>query len=154
MGKEAKCVSLVGTVAFSCVWAGPWLVNTRNKMFFLNFDPFTHPIFFFHRKMSLQYEENSLNGLIYIYFSFGATTLVLSNPMVLEGGQTNRFSSVYLCVSQKMCREAATVCVPRTGLAARYSRIKEFLLAMSQAPNAQISPREDKGCAVHTCSCG
>lgn len=74
--------------------------------------------------------------------------------MVLEGGQTNRFSSVYLCVNQKMCREAETLCVPRTGLAARYSRIKEFLLAMPQAQNAQISTREDKGCAVHTCSCG
>lgn len=137
---------------FSCVWAGPWVLNTRNNIFFSWIWPFyTSYSFFNGKKMSLQYEENCLDGVIYIYFSFCGTALAPNNPMVLEGGQTNRFSSVYLCVKQKIRGEAETLSVPRTGLAARCSRIKEFSLAVSEC---SISPREDKGCAVHTCSCG
>lgn len=158
MGEEAKCVSLAGTQLYGHVldWLTPEI-----RLFFSEVWPFYTSYFFPHGKMSLQYEENGLDGLIYIYFSFCATTLVLNNPMVLEGGQTNRFSSVYLRVKQKMRGEAEIPCVPGTGLAARCSWIKEFSLAMSECSNwpsgrqrllytpAAVGKRENNGhCSV------
>lgn len=78
---------------------------------------FYSSLFFFPtRRMSLQYQENSLNDLI--FFRFCAASIVLNDVAVLEGLCTNRFPSVSLCMKHKMCIQAENLYVHRRGMAA------------------------------------